>query len=244
MKYTIAITGLPRTATTSLWRTYGEHPEITRTRRKEPLQTWNRNSLNKYIQYNYIIKKDTKVLLDGSTNIITFKTDLIKQVKNLDDIERFCCVYTIRDPIERTISQTNNFVRNYFKGYLPKPIFLNNDLTINYYHLNFFFSFMIDEPNIIKNLENIIGLENIIFVSVNNIFSQQQRIFSSLGVKNNLKVEERRLNRTVDLVPTLKQLQVLVKIKEWVKQNEKTLKEMSLRTRKIIEEKYLQDAYK
>jgi hypothetical protein len=243
MKYTIAITGLPRTGTTSLWRTYGEHPEITRSRRKEPLQTWNENILDKYIYYNYIIKENTKVLLDGSTNIITFKTELIKKVKQIPDIERFCCIYTVRDPIERTLSQVNNFLRNYFRGNLPRPIFLNNDLTINEYHLNVFFCYMLDEPNIIKNLENIIGLENIFFISINKIFIDQQRIFSALGIRNNIQVESRKLNRTVDLVPTLKQLQILIKIKDWVKDNETRLEEISKKSKDMIQEKYLKELY-
>jgi len=244
MKYTIAITGLPRTGTTSLWRTYGEHPEITRSRRKEPLQTWNENSLDKYVYYNYIIKKNTKVLLDGSTNIITFKTELIKEVKQLSNIERFCCIYTVRDPIERTLSQINNFLRNYFRGNLPKPNFLNEDLSINYYHLNVFFCYMLDEPSIIKNLENAIGLENIFFISINKIFIDQQRIFTALGIRSNIQVEARKLNRTVDLVPTLKQLQILIKIKDWVKENETRLEEISKRSKEVIEKKYLQGAYK
>jgi len=243
MKYTFVITGLPRTGTTSLWRTYGEHPQITRSRRKEPLQTWNENILDKYIYYNYIIKDNTKVLLDGSTNIITFKKELVKKVKQLPDIERFCCIYTVRDPIERTLSQVNNFLRNYFRGNLPRPIFLNNDLTINEYHLNVFFCYMLDEPKIIKNLEEIIGLENIFFVSVNKIFIDQQRIFSSLGIKNNLKVEERKLNKTVDLIPSLKQLQIFLKIKEWVKENKIELEEISKKSRNFIQENYLEGAY-
>jgi hypothetical protein len=102
---------------------------------------------------------------------------------------------------------------------------------------------MLEEPNIIKNLENIIGLENIFFMSINKIFIDQQRIFSALGIRSNIRVESRKLNRTVDLIPTLKQLQILIKIKDWVKENETRLEEISKKSKDMIQEKYLKELY-
>jgi hypothetical protein len=243
MKYTIAITGLPRTGTTSLWRSYGEHPQISRSRRKEPLQIFTENNIDRYIKNNYLLNKNTKVLLDGSTNIITYKTNLIKRVSQLENIERVCCIYTVRDPIERTLSQTNNFLRNYFRGYIQKPIFLNNDYSIDFYHLNTFFCFMLNEVEIIKKLQNLIGLDNILFISIKRLFEDQQRIFSNLGIKDNLSIEIRRLNKTIDLTPTIQQLKILAIIKKWFTKHRKRLENISEENKKMIKDKYLKEAY-
>lgn len=240
MKYTLSITGLPRTGTTTLWRLYGQHPQISRSKRKEPLQIWNEHNLDNYIDSNYFINKNTKILLDGSTNVITYKTNLIEKVKQLNSIERLCCIYTLRDPIRRTLSQTNNFLRNYLRGHTPKPIFLNDDLSINYYHLNVFFRFMLDEYSIIKNLENSIGTENILFIDINRIFEEQKYIFSQLGINEDTNIKDRTiLNRTIDLTPSIKQLQIFVKVNEWFKSNKHELEIISKKTKdKILKEYY------
>jgi hypothetical protein len=223
-KYTLAITGLPRTGTTTIWRNYGEHPEISRSRRKEPLQTWDENKLDNYTKHNFVIKNETKVLLDGSTNIVAYKRHLFEKLSNLNMFNRICCIYTLRDPLKRSLSHVNNFLRNYLRGNIPKPIFLNENNTINYHHLNVFFITILNEHLMLKMLENTLGKENIIFLDINKIFEEQQRIFFELGISDKLKIEGGvPMNRTVDLTPSIEQLQLFLKIKEWFEEHKNEL---------------------
>ncbi len=102
-KYTFAILGDNRTGTTSMWQYLGFHRQISPGRVKEILHRIppEAEDLEPYINDNFGTIDDTKVLLDGSPNIISFRPGFIDLLKKVEMIDRVCCMYAVRPPIER-----------------------------------------------------------------------------------------------------------------------------------------------
>jgi len=106
-KFIILFLGAPRTATRSLWSILSQHPEIARTRIKEPLtyfSSMNRLMLDpKSYLDEFKINYRTKVLLDTTPFPYHTSLDLVKLIIEANDLEAKI-LYPLRKPCDRIYS--------------------------------------------------------------------------------------------------------------------------------------------
>lgn len=238
-KYTLCLLALPRTGTTSLWFAYGRHPEISRTRQKEPLFGFSELNKDKYVESSYFITDKTKILLDGTVAILIYSPEIIYKLKTIPEVDRICCIYTTRDPIRRIRSNVYNYLRNYLKFRIPKPSFLNNDNTVNEQELKNFIMFLLDEDRIITKLYEILGQNNVIIIKTDDMFKRevQEKVFNFLEISK-FFIRGPILNTSNRLTPTMPQIKIYSDIMSWINKNNQEIINLSEKNKQNLSKKY------
>jgi hypothetical protein len=180
MKYTLMVLGFPRTGTGSLWKFLDNHPQVSVSKVKEPIWEWDKKNPDSYLDF-YEIKEDTKVIADCTPVLTTglWKTEYVKKLSKLPFIDRFCCLYTLRDdPFARLNSYIDILIKSYYVkpwrwaeiGF-AKPGFLDENNEFIEELLFFMCREYLDEHKMIKTAENFFRKENL-FISKIAVFEQ------------------------------------------------------------------------
>jgi hypothetical protein len=212
MKYTYAIPGRSRTGTTSLWAMLKKHPQVAVSKEKDYIFT--HGVEDTYIKDAFNIKKDTKVLFEGTADWLYF----VQVAVNLEQIKRACCIYILRDPKERMISLID--FRNRTHCFESAMFELKEDNILQFDYL--------------KEMEKIIGRDNIILINLDEIEKKQNRIYEFLEI-DNIYTKFPKKNAITLVNPNIQQLYDKIKIIEEV---EKFFQEYSDVSEKQIELMY------
>lgn len=105
MKVNTLIIGAARSATTSLSQVLDQHPDICLSRPKEPQFFSDENWREKINAYHNCFTKESKILLDASTNYSkypSFNKNIHKDIYEYN--EHMKLIYIMRHPIDRMIS--------------------------------------------------------------------------------------------------------------------------------------------
>lgn len=247
MSYTLLILGHPRTGTTSLWNAFINHPEICGGIIKEKLPS---NSIEyvepeDYIDYFYgdDINDKTKVLIDGSSIAISLASRIEYLNKLKQNLSRICCIYTLRNPIDRLRSylymrMRRNFL---FPTTSQKYKYLNDDCSIKYDYLKRSMSFLADEFSIIKKIETVLDRENMFICNLSEIEEKQNEIYEFLSISDfNVKLPHLAKHSTkfTNNFKKVEQLKVYYNSKKWFDENESHLNKIANKSTKKIKKEY------
>ena len=239
MSYTICIPARAKTGTFSIWSAYRNHPEIAVSKDKETLQNYNEKEIKNYIQKTFNITKTTKVLLDCSVDVFFSNPDIIDKVRNLDKINRFCVLYILRDPLDRCISEIYNTIYDVFVRKIPKKhVFITSEGKIDINLLERHITSSLCESRIIELVLSKIKLTDILFLPFDQIFTGQQKVFSFLQIDKNCIIHEVRVNQRKHRIPTIEYLKVIKDVANYIKKNEKYLRQLSNIEKDLFSKKY------
>jgi hypothetical protein len=215
MKYTFLILGDSRSGTTSIWTYFNHHTQITSSKIKEMLHRIPEDeTLKTYVRDGFATTRKTKVLLEGSPNLIGFKPKHIDQIKIIPEVKSVRCLYTIRKPIEKFISTTHLYMINYQRGRFDIPYFLTRDMKIDSDALFYFFLTECLAFRKIRLMEKKIGRDNLMVMRLNSLASNLDKVFQFLGVDNE-PIYFGALNKKVDHAPDVNHLRVRLQIIKW-----------------------------
>jgi len=188
MKYTLMILGFPRTGTGSLWKFLSNHSQIAVSKVKEPIWEWDKNP-DSYLDF-YDIKGCTKVIADCTPVLTTklWKTNYVKNLSKFSFIDRFCCVYTLRDdPFARVNSYIDLLIKSFYLkperrlelGF-TRPGFLDENNEFVEKFLFYLCREYLNEYNVIKKAESFFKKEHF-FISALCPF-EQKRLWQFLNI--------------------------------------------------------------
>jgi len=236
-KYTMLILGDNRSGTTSVWKYFGFHKQITPGIVKEQLQRLSpdEQDLSSYIQTNFHPTDETKVFLDATPNLIKMRPHFIDLLKS--EFKRVCCIYAVRPPLERLYSYTHILLVNYDKRKDPIPYYINKDLSVRSNDINYMF---IDECMTYRKLwliEQKIGRENMYVVNLKKLSESTEDMFKFLKI-NQQEIPMNKANMSKNMTPTLGHIKVVNNINKWVKANEEYLKHIEEVDKLLINKRY------
>ena len=197
--YTFLILGDNRSGTTSIWTSFDYHPQICSGTMKEelhrlPLDT---TDLSSYVNVNFYPSSKTKILLEGSPNLISFRPRYIDFLKELPQVKRLCCIYTIRKPIERLYSYSHIGLANTYRREHPNPYFMTEDLQVRESSMRYMFHMECLYYRKIRLMEKKVGKDNLFVVNLHNLFENFYNICDFLNIDRQM-VPRKKLSRTVD----------------------------------------------
>jgi len=238
-KYTFVILGDNRSGTTSIWSSFRYHTEICSGKLKEKLHRLPEdiNNLLFYVKDNFATTSNTKVLLDGSPNLISFRPRFIDLLKELPEVERLCCIYTVRKPIERLYSYSHICLLNHYKRDYPIPYFITDDLKVNEHSMHYMFHIECLFYRKIRLMEHKLGRDNLYVLSLNSLSENLYNIFDFLSVDKQV-IPIKRINRSVDYSPTMEYLRIKADINKWVKKNQQMIERTSELDKEKINKRY------
>ena len=219
MKYTFLLLGDNRSGTTSIWSFMRYHKQIAVGIVKErlhrlPIDTPN---LSFYIKDNFSTTSKTKILLDGSPNIISFRPTFIDMIKDIPEINRLCCLYTVRPPIERLYSYSHLMMVNYRKGREGKPYFIK-EKRIDHDSLRYFLLKDCTSYWKMRLIEKKIGKSNLLPIQLDKLSDNIHNIFNFLDIDDD-PIPFGKINRSIDHAPNIEQLKLRSSIENWVCEN-------------------------
>ena len=189
MRFDLLLTGPPRSGTTMLWNCL-EHPNISKTLRKEPLSSRQNIKFETYIEDNYVLKKHTKVLFDGTafgTENINDLAKTIKSLSSLKEIKSIKFINLFRSPLDRAKSHAYWALFLYYKGAdffkYYRPQFLSEDGKL--IEENFINSVIFHIEQLRKTLEILkenIGKENVLILSLKTFHKNTDELFKFLNL--------------------------------------------------------------
>lgn len=218
-KYTFTILGDNRSATTSIWSCFRYHPQINSCLLKELLHRLpDTDDLSNYIDLNFYPTSKTKILLDGAPNLIEFKPFFIDRIRELPDVDRLCCLYTLRSPFERLKSYSHLLMVNYKNGRGERPYFLTEYMKINDGAMMHFFLKECSSFWKIRRIEHKIGMDNLLVIKLDELGQNLSKIFNFLEI-DDIQIPLEKINRSLDLSPNIEHLKVKMEMEKWVVKN-------------------------
>lgn len=218
-KYTVLISGLAATASTSFWYSFGFHPQIVRSRNKEIymyfLRLKNKNS--KYIPFTYnSLYEETKILLDGSV-YAAHDENFINFIKETETVNRICCIFRIRPSEERLFSHISVYIKKYLdlKRDDERPGYINRDKSIDYDVLKVSIEDILNEYDVIMRTINLLGKENIFIGKIEEMFTKQKQIFDFLEIDSTIVVPSIKLNSRKNIYFDNEHFKLMEQIKQF-----------------------------
>jgi hypothetical protein len=210
MKPDLVFAGNIRTGTTTIWNALKTHPDICCTSKKDgvkavlgedaPMYNYKIRAVSEefpfYEKYepdlymNYFKDKHAKVFFDGANlpNILAGKRlvhiikDIIERHNHL--FNRVCCIYTLRDPWERLESSMFVFARmRVYHSELTQEFFTEEGEVNEEFIKNVIFH-LADEYTLIKRTMSFIGPENILFLNLNKINTEKDKIIKFFNISD------------------------------------------------------------
>lgn len=237
MKYTYVFLGHGRTGSTSLWRMYRDHPQVAVSINKEHLQFTDMTTIEDYNQ-GFIINNNTRVLLNGVTNSTKYCLDFVKQATKESLDARVCCIYVLRNPIDRLISYYDLVNKANTRRQLQlEPVFTDDSLDLMKLQMNILND--IHEYAYLQEIERAIGLDNILVIKLEDIKEKQSKVCEFLKI-DVIDLKFQKLNTTHSFTPTVETLQDKLKIIDLIKTllTEKTIKDISDEQIELIHKRY------
>jgi hypothetical protein len=218
-RYTFTILGDNRSATTSMWSCFRYHPQISSCILKEMLHRIPmEDDLKDYISLNFSVTSKTKVLLDGSPNLIGFRPKFIDKIRDLPDVKRLCCLYILRSPIERLKSYTHLLMVNYRNRRTDLPYFVGKDMSVDDGAMMHFFVKECSSFWKIRRIEQKIGMDNLLIIKLGELEQNLSNIFNFLEI-DDAEIKIPKVNRSLDLAPNIDHLKFKMNMERWVIKN-------------------------
>jgi hypothetical protein len=232
MKYTYAFPGYGRTGSTSLWVMLKNHPEISVSIEKEYL--YDHQDLDIYLKNAFIIKKQTKVLFDGTVDFNCFD-----DMDKLQELGRICCIFILRDSKERVISTLDIMNKLHYRKIEKRGNIHNKEGTINYdiaaKNIGWY---NITQYDFLRKIEKLTGRDNILVMKLEEVDKKQSEIYKFLGVED-IKSKFPKKNSAVSFNPNVQQLKDKIEMMKWADLFfKKTVQEISDEQIELIHERY------
>lgn len=231
--------GMSRTGSTSVWAFFKNHPEVSISIPKEYI-TLEKNDLSNYIQKAHFVNNNIEVLLDGSPNIF-FKQKRFDNILNSlksQGIDDFKQIYLLRDPIEMLTSRVNINIVRYTRGTIDKPKFIDVNLNIIESGLTDLSTFVLNEYDLLRRVEDSIGKENMFIVKLQEFESRQSEVFNFLGIDNSITYKFPKSNTTSSLGFSIKHLKAKSKAIKWINNNLESLQTIIKENEEKRKERY------
>jgi hypothetical protein len=224
-EYTILLSGLSGTGSTSFWYAFGFHPEIKRSITKETLtrilmnKKFSQELSDIYIRKYFEPFEQTKILLDGSADSIS-NSDYISFLKTIKGIKRLCCVFRLRDPEKRLFSFLVSITRTFFNGFNKwRPPFIDENGELNYKELEYFIRYVLRIDKQLKTTSEILGINNIFVIKLEKLFENQKNILKFLEIDPEIKIPDIKLDTKTKIYYNEKHFKLLEEIKTWYYSN-------------------------
>ena len=206
----LAIPGFARTGTTSMWRMFRDHPQISTSIEKEYIID------HKNIVEGFKKTDNTKLCFDGSPNLglLPYKLKLLDN----KEFEKVFCIFVLRDIKDRLLSTSTVFTRTYLRGNnrYPFPALESGELNINKLHQMFLRHSL--EFDFLKKVEKYTGKDRILIVKLNEVENKQDKIQDFLEL-DYYKLQLRHLNTVNEHPPTIKMLLIKQQIIDYLDKN-------------------------
>jgi len=234
MKYTLLFLGMARTGTSTLWYNLNLHPQISATKIKEPIVLKPYLTLNEKTYLNlFEVKKDSKVLVDGSPNPFFYKT-FWKVCKEYSFVKDIKCIFCLRDPLIKLYSQINQCFKNYaFKNY--QYLFLVDETNIEPDRIKEML--YINDFTMLNTIEKHLSRDQIMLFHLNELQYKRREILDFLEV-DFIPGSFLYKNSSKENPCSIKQLKLLYQLKKWFMNNQDELLNISADIKKKVSDKY------
>lgn len=211
MKYKLVVLGLPRTGTTSIWKTLGDHPEISKSSVKEPyLNLWFEDKVICDIEYMKYYDANKSVLLDGTPTI--YKKNYLQFLHSIQMFD-VVCIFVKRDRRESISSKMeHDLLWWYSETSSKKPRWIDDDHNIDTLKLKSDIKYYYDRSS--PDLDQIFGKGHHITINIENLNRDQNRIYDFLEIERanlNFKMVK---NRCEIKNPNIEKLKAVIEVRK------------------------------
>jgi hypothetical protein len=238
-QYEYVILGDNRSGTTSIWTSFDWHPQICSGTKKEKLHRLpdDTSDLSSYVDENFVTTSKTKILLEGSPNLISFKSYLIDLLKKVPKIKRLRSIYTVRTPIERLYSYSHICLSNHCSREAQMPYFLTKDMKVKENSMRYMFSRECLYYRKIRLMEKEVGRDNLFIVNLNNLFEDFYKICDFLNI-DRYPVPTKKLSRSLDHSLDVEHLRGKIEVRNWAEKHRKFIEEKAELDKRKINKRY------
>ena len=233
IKYDLVLLGMAKSGTTSTFEMLSNHHQICASKRKEPISELRTIQPNFYFEkYFKCIDGKTKILLDGTPGPYdnVEKRKVLESISKQNWVRNLKVIYTLRNPIERLVSQMltlERAIHKYPDGLSWFRNWFNDDHSVKHETLEMICTTFIDSWCIDKAKE---FTKEICIVKLNTL--DIDFLLNFLDIEK-IKLNLRHLNKTEEtfLIPK----KMMKGINEFIYKNERVLKDVFISDMKKIE---------